>query len=163
MTIPLKATPLSGEAFAAYGEVIEATGEPDKIINMGMCGRFHDRARLDFADGRAGISLFRAEARHLPLRIDMVERHPEGSQTFIPITGTPYLVVVADDLDGVPGNIKAFVAGPEQVINLHRGTWHGVLTPLGGPGDYIVVDRIGAGANLQEHWFETPFLVETLG
>ena len=53
--------PLSAEAFAPFGDVIEAEGAADKIINQGLCGRYHDRAQLDFADGRAGLSLFKAE------------------------------------------------------------------------------------------------------
>ena len=37
-----------------------------------------------------------------------------------------------------------------QGINLHRGTWHGVLTPLHAPGLFAVVDRIGTTPNLEE-------------
>jgi ureidoglycolate lyase len=77
--------------------VLEATGDPDKIINQGLCGRYHDRARLDFGTGRAGISLFDAEPRALPYRLEMVERHPEGSQAFLPMTEHPFLVIVAPD------------------------------------------------------------------
>ncbi len=99
-----------------------------------MCGRYHDRAQLDFADGRAGISLFDAKARHLPHLVDMVERHPDGSQAFIPISQVPILVVVAEDASGKPVNLRAFVTQPGQSINLHRGIWHGVLAPIGQPG-----------------------------
>lgn len=160
MSHTLKTAPLTAEAFALYGEVIEVSGNPDKIINQGMCGRHHDLARLDFADGRAGISLFDAKARSLPHVVDMVERHPEGSQAFIPVSGVPFLVVVADDDNGVPVALKAFITQPGQSINLHRGVWHGVLVPLNAPGQYVVVDRIGAGDNLQEFWFETQYVVE---
>lgn len=153
---------LTAKAFAAYGDVIEVSGEPDKIINQGMCGRHHDLAKLDFGSGRAGISLFDAKARTFPYTVDMVERHPEGSQAFVPLDGVPMLVVVAEDQDGVPSNLKAFVSQPGQSINLHRGTWHGVLAPIEKPGRYIVVDRIGEGSNLEEHWFDTPWIVETL-
>ena len=89
--------PLSDAAFAPFGDVLEASGAPDRIINQGLCGRWHDRARLDFGDGRAGISLFRSEPRQLPYRLDMVERHPDGSQAFVPMTGQPFLVIVAPD------------------------------------------------------------------
>lgn len=156
----LTAVPLTAEAFAPYGDVIEVNGAPDKLINQGMCGRHHDRASLDFGpDGRAGISLFDAKARHLPYKVDMVERHPEGSQAFVPVSGVPMLVIVAEDEAGTPVNLKAFISQPGQTINLHRGTWHGVLAPLGAPGQYIVVDRIGTTPNLEEHWFKTPFTV----
>ena len=156
----LTAKPLTAAAFAPYGDVIEVAGAPDKMINQGMCGRHHDRARLDFGEGgRAGISLFDARARHLPHKVDMVERHPDGSQAFVPVSGVPMLVVVAEDAGGVPVELKAFISQPGQSINLHRGTWHGVLAPLGAPGQYIVVDRIGQTPNLEEHWFQDPYTV----
>lgn len=156
----LTAVPLTAEAFAPYGDVIEVAGAPDKLINQGMCGRHHDRARLDFGEGgRAGISLFDARARHLPHKVDMVERHPDGSQAFVPVSGVPMLVVVAEDAGGIPVELKAFISQPGQSINLHRGTWHGVLAPLGAPGQYIVVDRIGQTPNLEEHWFQDPYTV----
>lgn len=152
--------PLTAAAFAPFGDVLEALGDPDRIINQGLCGRFHDRARLDFGpDGRAGLSLFKAEPRALPYQLDLVERHPDGSQAFIPMSLTSFLVIVAPDDDGRPGAPRAFLTEPGQGINLHRGTWHGVLTPLDAPGLFAVVDRIGATPNLQEHWFERPWTV----
>ena len=151
--------PMTAAAFAPFGDLIDCSGAADKIINQGLCGRFHDRAQMDFADGRAGISLFRAEPRHLPLSLEMVERHPEGSQAFIPMSEHGFLVIVAPDDAGKPGQPLAFETAPGQAINFHRGTWHGVLTPLHAPGLFAVVDRIGDGANLEEHWFETAFQV----
>ncbi|MGR3481481.1 ureidoglycolate lyase [Salipiger marinus] len=153
--------PLTAEAFAPFGDVLDTSGAPDRIINQGLCGRFHDRAALDFGDGRAGISLFRAEPRQLPLVLDMVERHPEGSQAFIPMSEAPFLVVVAPDEGGTPGRPRAFLTQPGQGVNYHRGVWHGVLCPLSAPGLFAVVDRIGAGPNLEEHWFTEPYLIET--
>ena len=156
----LRSRPLTAEAFAPYGDVIEARGAPDKVINQGLCGRHNDLARLDFGDGRAGISLFDAHARHWPLTVDMVERHPEGSQAFIPLDGARFVVVVADDAGGQPGALHVFMVQPGQAVNLHRGTWHGVLTPIGADGRFVVVDRIGPGPNLQEHWFDAPYIIE---
>ena len=67
MTHVLRTQALTARAFAPFGDVLDATGAPDKLINQGLCGRFHDKARLDFgADGRAGISIFNAEPRTLP-------------------------------------------------------------------------------------------------
>ncbi len=159
MTRQIETRPMTAQAFAPFGDLIEASGAPDKIINQGHCGRFHDRARLDFVDGRVGISLFNADPRALPYRLDMVERHPDGSQAFIPMTSNPFLVIVAPDAGGKPGIPQAFVTRPGQAVNYHLGTWHGVLTPLHAPGLFAVVDRIGDGANLQEHWFDTPYEV----
>lgn len=152
--------PMDSAAFAPFGDLLCVEGPPDKIINQGLCGRFHDRAQLSFGAGRAGISLFQAEPRALPLRLDMMERHPEGSQAFLPMSFDPFLVIVAPDLGGRPGAPRAFVTAPGQGVNYHLGTWHGVLTPLHAPGLFAVVDRIGTGANLEEHWFDTPYLVQ---
>jgi ureidoglycolate lyase len=154
------AAPLTAEAFAPFGQVLEAAGEPDRIINGGLCGRWHDLARLDFGAGRAGISLFRAEPRRPPLTLDLLERHPEGSQAFLPMAAGTFLVVVAPDEGGSPGRPLAFLTVVGQGVNYTRGTWHGVLTPLGLPGLFAVVDRIGPGANLDEHRFDPPYLIE---
>ncbi|UXX83045.1 ureidoglycolate lyase [Roseovarius pelagicus] len=160
MSTRIRIEPLSVEAFAPYGDLMQASGPPDKLINLGRCGRFHDRARLDFADGRAGISIFQAEVETLPLALQLVERHPEGSQAFVPMSFDPFLVVVATDAGGVPQNPRAFMTAPGQAINFHRGTWHGVLAPLCAPGLFAVIDRIGDGANLEEYWFDTPYIIE---
>ncbi len=156
--------PLTADAFAPYGEVLETTGDPDKIINDGLCGRWHDRARLDFGaettpPGRAGISLFLAEPRALPYRLTHLERHPLGAQAFIPMHAHPFLVIVAPDEDGQPGTPLAFLTNGAQGVNYRRGTWHGVLTPLAAPGLFAVIDRIGEGKNLQEHHLTAPLLI----
>lgn len=151
--------PLTAEGFAPFGDVLTLRDSPDKLINQGLCGRHHDLAQLDFSDGRAGISLFDAEPRSLPYQLDMVERHPEGSQAFIPMSQEPFLVIVAPDEGGRPGTPRAFLTAPSQAINFHRNTWHGVLTPLSAPGLFAVVDRIGPGDNLEEFWFDTPYTV----
>ena len=159
MTERVFAAPLSAAAFAPFGQVLEAAGSPDRIINRGLCGRWHDLARLDFEAGRAGISFFRAEPRRLPLTLDLMERHPLGSQAFVPMSGDPYLVVVAPDEDGRPGAPLAFLAAPGQGVNYLRGTWHGVLTPLGRPASFLIVDRIGPGDNLEEFRYPEPWTV----
>ena len=147
--------PLTAAAFAPFGEVLEPTGD-FRLINAGLCRRHHDRARLDFGTGRAGISVFDAEPRALPYDFDLIERHPEGSQAFLSMTQFPFLVIVALNPEAIP---RAFVTNGAQGINLARGTWHGVLTPLHAPGLFAVVDRIGDGANLEEHRFAEPWRV----
>lgn len=160
MTRDIRCQPLTRQAFAPFGDVLDCAGDPDRLINAGLCGRYHDRAKLDFgADGRAGISLFDAEARSLPYVLDLMERHPEGSQAFIPMTENPFLVIVAPDAGGRPGQPLAFLTQPHQGINFHKGTWHGVLTPLASPGLFAVVDRIGNSANLQEVLLDPPYRV----
>lgn len=160
MTSSLFLEPLTNDAFAPFGDVLEVAGDPDKIINQGLCGRYHDRAQIDILDGRPGISLFHAETRQFPIQLEMVERHPQGSQAFLPMSFDPFVVIVAPDKGGAPGTPRAFLTRRGQGVNLARGTWHGVLTPLHAPGIFAVVDRIGDGPNLQEHWFEAPYTIE---
>jgi ureidoglycolate lyase len=152
--------PLTIAAFAPFGDVLDAVGTPDRMINAGLCARFHDRARIDIAEGRAGLSVFHAVARSLPYAFDLVERHPLGSQAFLPMTQAPFLVIVAPDENGTPGTPRAFLTNGAQGINLHRGTWHGVLTPLQAPGLFAVLDRIGEGANLEEYRYPKPWTVQ---
>ena len=147
--------PLIAAAFAAFGDVLDASGD-HRLINDGMCRRYHDRARLDVSDARVGISIFQATPRSLPYSFDLIERHPDGSQAFLPMTEHPFLVVVATSPEAPP---RAFLTNGAQGINLHRGTWHGVLTPLHAPGLFAVVDRIGQTANLEEHRFAEAWTV----
>ncbi|OAN96061.1 ureidoglycolate lyase [Sulfitobacter geojensis] len=160
MSREVQVEPLSAAAFAPFGDVLDASGTPDKVINAGLCGRHHDRAHLDFGpEGRAGISIFNAEARSLPYELTLLERHPDGSQAFLPLTANPFLVIVAADENGTPGTPRAFMTAPHQGINFHRGIWHGVLTPLSAPGLFAVVDRIGNTANLEEVSLAPPYRV----
>ncbi len=161
MSREIRLETLSADAFAPFGDLLEATGDPDMMINAGLCGRFHDRARLDFAGtgARTGISLFRSRARSLPYDLDLMERHPLGSQAFLPMSTDPYLVIVAPDEGGRPGTPRAFLAGAGQGVNYLRNTWHGVLAPLTDNAVFAVVDRIGDGENLEEHVFVEPYRI----
>jgi ureidoglycolate lyase len=158
MTQTIRTEPLTAEAFAPFGDLLDATGD-FRPINEGLCHRHHDRARLDFGSGRAGVSIFDARPRGLPYEFDLVERHPDGSQAFLPMTEHPFLVIAAPDEGGRPGRPRAFLTRPGQGINLLRGTWHGVLAPLAAPGLFAVVDRIGDGPNLEEYRYAAPWRV----
>ncbi|MGN6467077.1 MAG: ureidoglycolate lyase, partial [Rhizobiaceae bacterium] len=104
-------------------------------------------------------SLARGEPYALPLTLAFVERHPLGSQAFFPLTPNPFLVVVAEDLDGTAAEPLAFVAGPGQGVNIRRNAWHGILTPLQAVSDFVIVDRGGEGNNLEEYHYPAPFLI----
>lgn len=151
--------PLTSLAFAPFGDVLAAAGD-FRLINDGLCHRHHDQARLDFGDGRPGLSIFDARPRTLPYAFDLIERHPEGSQAFLPMTAQPFLIIVAASPTDAP---RAFLTNGAQGINLCRGTWHGVLTPLHAPGLFAVLDRIGPGPNLQEHRYAAPWTVRAPG
>ncbi|MCY3879246.1 MAG: ureidoglycolate lyase [Rhodobacteraceae bacterium] len=150
--------PLTAAGFAAFGDVLEDSTAP-VMINDGMCRRHGDLAGLDFdSSGRGGISLFVSKIRTLPYEFELLERHPLGSQAFLPMDGVPFLVIAAAG-DSAPGRPVAFETDPYQGVNFHRNVWHGVLTPLGGSGRFAVVDWIGDAGNLQTHRFERPYRV----
>ncbi|MEM8742484.1 MAG: ureidoglycolate lyase [Pseudomonadota bacterium] len=140
----LRARPLTAAAFDPFGDVLEAAGTPDRLINEGRCARYHDLAGLDIETGRAGVSLFVAQLQSMPVEITLLERHPLGSQCFVPMGGARYLVVVAPDAGGIPGAPVAFLARGDQGVNYHRNVWHAVLTPVSGGGLFAVIDRIAA-------------------
>lgn len=154
------AHPLTQQDFAPFGDVLDISAPADMMINQGQCGRHHNLAHLEFTDGQAGISIFNAIARSLPYELDMMERHPFGSQAFIPMSQNPFLVIVAEDDNGQPGTPQAFITSPSMGVNYHANIWHGVLTPLHTPGHFAVIDRIGAGKNLQEFWFDKKYLIK---
>lgn len=156
----LRAEPLTKDSFQAFGDVIEGfDAAPDMRINQGRCGRFHDLAKLDFDGGRPDISLFDSQGKSAPIVFELVECHPLGGQSFITVDGVAYPVVVAEDDNGVPAGPRAFVALPSQSVNIHRNVWHGMLTPIDASGKYVVVDRIGDDASLEEFRFEAPVTV----
>ena len=152
---------LDAGAFTPFGDVIDASGQPREFINGGACERFDDRARLSVdAAGRLGVSVFASRCYTLPVTVVFLERHPLASQAFLPLSADPFLVVVAPDRSGAPGDPRAFIAQPGQGVNLLRGTWHGVLTPLGSSGLFAVIDRIGPGDNCEVQRLEVPVVVE---
>lgn len=154
----LLARPLTAEAFRPFGEVIEPDNAAEiRLINGGTTTRFHDIAPVDVSagGGRALISLFRGKPFAAPIEIAMLERHPLGSQAFVPLTERPYLVVVAPDEGGRPGPPLAFLATGGLGVSYHRGTWHHPLLALEAVSDFLVVDRGGPGDNLEEAFLET--------
>lgn len=149
-TIDLVLEPLTPEAFADFGEVIAARGERgDFAINDGTAQRFHALGRVEATgDGAAVVlSIVRAAPRPLPFTLTLIERHPLGSQAFVPLDpALRYIVVVASAADATP---RAFLAHG-QGINYRAGTWHHPLIALDGGGEFLVVDRVGPGENCDE-------------
>ena len=154
-TVPqtIVAEPLTAEAFASFGDVIEADNAVRQFpINGGNTTRYHDLAKIDPGpDGHAIVSIFRGEPRALPFPVEMMERHPLGSQAFVPMSGRPYLVVVAPA--GTPPtaqDLRVFLARGDQGVNYARGVWHHPLLALDGVSDFVVIDRAGNGNNCDE-------------
>ncbi|MBU6474543.1 MAG: ureidoglycolate lyase [Alphaproteobacteria bacterium] len=149
----LKPEPLTAAAFAPYGDVISCNAAKEqRSINYGNTARFHDLARLDLTAeaGRATVSIFRSTPVPRPIDIKIMERHPLSSQAFYPLSGRPYMVVVTPKGDFSPGKLKAFLAGPDQGVNYHAGTWHHYSLALDAVSDFLVIDRDGPGENCDE-------------
>ena len=153
------AEPLTRDVFAEYGDVIDTRGKPPIPINDGMTKRFHDLAPVETAGqaARAVLSIFRGKPYSFPLTLKMVERHPLGSQAFMPLSPRPFLVVVCHDGEEGPDIPRAFVTRPGQGVSYPRNRWHAVLTPIGEEQDFLVVDRAGEGNNVEEYHFTMPY------
>ena len=151
--LTLEIKPLTREAFAPFGEVIEASDAVKHFtINAGNTERYHDLANIEPGpDGRVIVSIFRGQPRTLPFTVQMMERHPLASQAFVPMSGRPYLVVVAP-AGAPPGveDLKVFLARGDQGVNYATGVWHHPLLALEGVCDFLVVDRSGPGHNCDE-------------
>ena len=150
---------LTPEGFAPFGEVIAPEAARRAFpINAGNTQRFHDLANVECLGdgGRIGISLFRGQPRALPFTVTMLERHPLGSQAFVPLSRTPYLIVVSESPEATP---RAFLARDGPGINYRRGTWHHPLLALDAVSDFLVVDRIGPGDNCEEATLPTAWLL----
>jgi len=149
---------LTPESFSEFGQVIDADNSANNfLINGGSTRRFHDLADTEvIGDAKAGVSIFRGEARKLPMAITMLERHPYGSQAFMPLQQQPYLIVVAPSLNKDQPDLdklRLFYAKGNQGINYARGTWHHPLLALHNESDFLVIDRIGEGHNCDEFDF----------
>lgn len=148
----LDAEPLTVEAFAPFGSVIQASDDAVKLeINQGHAVRYDRLAEIDVADGGGAgvISLFRARPLD-ELVLRMFERHPLGSQSFVPLSGRPYLVAVAPAGDFDAAKIRLFRAEGHQGVHYRKGVWHHFLLVLDAQSDFLVVDRAGPGDNCEE-------------
>ncbi|GGX45780.1 ureidoglycolate lyase [Saccharospirillum salsuginis] len=156
MQINLQPQPLTRDNFKAFGDVIETADRDYFMINDGNTRRYHRLAEVDTgpADGKPIINIFRSGAYDYPFRIRMLERHPHGSQAFIPLHGEPFLIVVAPRADRPdPNAIQAFIARGDQGVNYHRATWHHPVLALKDQDEFLVVDRAGDLPNCDEHFF----------
>ena len=152
----IKPTKITRENFAIYGDLI-ATNEVKPIdINAGYAKRFDDLANIDTSvdSGKTIVSIFSALKRTFPMTIDMMEKHPLGSQAFIPMKETTFLCLVA-----LPGElpeinkIQSFIIPPKMGINYKPGVWHFPLISTEDT-DFLVIDRKGSGKNLIVHKFD---------
>ena len=152
-SLSLTPQPLTREAFAPFGDVIEASDAVRHFtINAGNTERYHDLAQIEAGpDGKVIVSIFRGQPRTLPFSVEMMERHPLASQAFIPMSGKPYLVVVAP-AGAAPKaeDLRVFLARGDQGVNYATGVWHHPLLALETVCDFLVVDRSGSTPNCDE-------------
>lgn len=149
----LKPEPLTKQAFAPFGDVVETEGAAHYGINQGFAERFNDLANVDVTSdgGGTNVSLCEAKPRPLPIAIKLMERHPLGSQIFFPLQDQPWLVVVCTDPHDA-ATYRAFTATGRQGVNYARSVWHHPLLVLDSASRFLIVDRKGPGTNLEEVW-----------
>ena len=160
-----KLTPkaLSAEAFAPFGQVVQCEGNTPIMINDGNTERYHNlvTTEVQSAEDKVIINIFRAQPRTLPMPIRMMERHPFGSQSFHPLSGEDYLVLVGDPVENLgPENLHLFLASKNQGVNYRRNTWHHPVLGLHKVCDFLVVDRLGDGHNCEEIYFNDDVQIE---
>ena len=146
----IKPIPITKENFSKYGDMISTKDIKPLEINNGYAKRYDGIANLNTSsdNGETTISIFSALKRNFPMKIDMMEKHPLGSQAFIPMKETTFLVFVAPKEEKPDLNkIEAFIIPPGIGVNYKPGTWH---FPLISTEDmnFLVVDRKGSGDNL---------------
>lgn len=145
---------LTAAAFQPFGDVVDvASAARHFTINEGYAERYDDLARIDVAQvgGRPRLSIFRASPRQLPFALSVIERHPLGSQCFMPLSNRPYLVVVGEGADAPDlQTLRCFLVAAGQGVNYAPGTWHHPLLALEAPCDFLVLDRHGPGDNCDE-------------
>jgi ureidoglycolate lyase len=152
--LELKAKPLTAEAFAPFGDVIDRRIAESFPINAGRTRRYHDLARVETLgeEARTLISIFVSQPVAVPLELDFLERHPLGSQAFMPLHEERFVVVVAPPGDVIdPSEVRAFVTDGRQGVNYRAGTWHAIQSVLDHEGEFLVVDRGGTGNNCDEY------------
>lgn len=159
--LTLSALPITPERFAPYGDVIQTSTESKAAMNDAHFDRFSDLAAIDAHGRHASISIARCKVpASLPYRFDLVERHPLGTQAFIPLSHFTFFVVVAAAAESVePEDLRAFVTNGSQGVNYHKGVWHMPMIALEDGQEFLIVDRGTDGENCDEHCFSDPVIL----
>lgn len=150
---------LTQAAFAPFGDVLTTgrSDHPTYPINDGYTQRFHALSPVSVQGEAAILSIFETESFGLPLQIKMLERHPKGSQAFMPIGDKAlqdfYVVVATGEPAPARAGLRAFRVGPGQGVNIHPGVWHHPNIVSQGRQRFLVVDRADPASNLEEYVF----------
>ncbi len=149
--------PLTAQAFAQFGDVIEMDPSTSQPMNRGMAERYGSLAMVETLGekARVAISLVHSNRYDLPHSIEVIERHPLGSQSFIPLDQTPFIVIVAPIGEGLDlSALRAFNTNGSQGINYHTGVWHAPLFTPFDAMNFVCVDRQGPDKNCEERLIE---------
>ena len=152
----IKAKKITKKNFSKFGQIIDTSKRNPININNGYAKRFDNLINVDTSKkrGKAIVSIFNAKKRKFPMKIDMMEKHPLGSQAFIPMEDTKFLIFVAPKGDKPNINkIQSFVVPRQTGINYKSGIWHFPLISTKNM-NFLVVDRKGKGKNLVIHKFK---------
>ncbi|XQU08089.1 ureidoglycolate lyase [Halomonas sp. LY9] len=152
--LTLEAKPLTADAFAPFGDVLDARTSASYPINAGRTQRHHDLAKVEtFGDNaHTLINIFVSQPVSLPLSLTFLERHPQGSQAFMPLHQERFIIVVAPPGETIAlDEVQAFVTDGRQGVNYRAGTWHAIQSVLEREGEFLVVDRGGDGNNCDEY------------
>ena len=145
-----KPVKISKENFTNYGDLISTNNVKPIDINNGYAKRFDNLADINTSkdQGKTIVSIFSALKRNFPMKIDMMEKHPLGSQAFIPMKETTFLAFVAPQ-NNKPEieKVESFIIPPGIGINYKPGIWHFPLISTENM-NFLVVDRQGPGNNL---------------
>jgi ureidoglycolate lyase len=153
----LSLEPLTKHRFSPFGDVIEIGASPGFQINDGMAKRYHDLAHIDVTreHGRPIVSILTTRPHEFPFIVKCMQRFPLASQAFVPLTGSPFVIVVAEEETAAgPKRLSAFITNGEQGINYRPGVWHHTLIVPDGNATFLVIDRGGPGNHCDQHWFE---------
>ena len=152
----IKPIKITKKNFAKFGELINTKKGNPININNGYAKRFHDLINIntDKKKGKTIVSIFKAKKRRFPMKIDMMEKHPLGSQAFIPMEDTKFLVFVAPKGDKPDVNkIQSFLVPKQTGVNYNAGIWHFPLISMKNM-NFLIVDRKGKGNNLVIYKFK---------
>ncbi|MCF6189028.1 MAG: ureidoglycolate lyase [Cocleimonas sp.] len=155
--------PLTTDAFAPYGEVVDIhSANKEFSMNYGLATRYFDLAEIDVEDkgGKTCISLVKSNAVTFPFKVDKMEYHPYGSQMFYPLCESPFLILVAKPAETLDTKkLELFISDGKQGVNYHKGVWHHYLMPLNNESQFMVVDRNGNDENCIEKQIEEDIIL----
>jgi ureidoglycolate lyase len=159
MSLVLKPEILDAKTFSVFGKVISVEDTPSILINDGYAQKHYKLCDMD-ANEKNGVStlhIYIAKKREFPLSIHMLEKHPYFSQTFMPRSNKPFLVVVAlGDEKPDLNTLKVFKTNGNQGVFYKRGIWHFPLISIEDNEQFIVIDRndLGKSENKLEDCIE---------